>query len=413
MAHLDGLGLFHMELGLARVDKALAALGLTRPPYKVAHVVGTNGKGSTSRYLSEICMAHGLRTGLYTSPHMISPRERVLVDGHMLDEASWTALANEVLAASTEAPLTYFEFITVLAVLAFARAGVRVAVMEAGLGGRYDATTALETDLTIFTPVGLDHTLVLGSTLTAIARDKAGAMRGGVLAVTARQHPEARAVLMDMAARQRTPLLEEGDVLGPACPLLTPGMAGPHQLANTRLALAAWKLLTRSVQTPPDVEACVRAVAGARLPGRFQRIEGDPELILDGAHNPHALDALARTLKSENVRPACVVFGCMADKDLATMGPQVLALTEGPVIAVGLPDMERAAKPEALAEALGPRALPARDIAAGLDMARDLVRDMAPEEGGPVLVCGSLYLLGEYFQRHPEHLGYPQPDLSL
>ncbi|MBU1001892.1 MAG: bifunctional folylpolyglutamate synthase/dihydrofolate synthase [Proteobacteria bacterium] len=405
MTHLDGLGMFHMELGLSRVAKALAALGLTRPPYKVAHVVGTNGKGSTSRYLAQIASAHGQRTGLYSSPHFVTPRERVLVDGRMLSEESWTNLANEVMGVSSGDGLTYFEFITVLAVLAFARAGVDVAVMEAGLGGRFDASTALVTDLTILTPVGLDHTHILGKTLDAIARDKAGAMRPGTLAVTAKQHPEAKAAIMDVAARLRTALLDVGMVLGSGGPVPMPGMRGPHQIANARLALAAWKLLTRSMHLPLDMDACARAVSQARLPGRFQEIPGKPELILDGAHNPQAMDALAATLHVEGIQPRAVVFGCMQDKDLASMIPQVLGLTSGPILATGLPDMERAMAPGPLAAALGGRARQARDMGQALE---SLVA-----QDGPVLICGSLYLLGEYYVLHPEHLGLSGPDISV
>ncbi|BBD08418.1 bifunctional folylpolyglutamate synthase/dihydrofolate synthase [Desulfovibrio ferrophilus] len=405
MAHLDGLGMFHMELGLSRVAKALSTLGLTRPPYKVAHVVGTNGKGSTSRYLAEIASAHDLRVGLYSSPHFVTPRERVLVNGCMLSESSWTGLANEVFHASGDDGLTYFEFITVLAVLAFARAGVDVAVMEAGLGGRYDAANALETDLTVFTPVGLDHTQILGDTLDAIARDKAGAMRPGVLAVTAKQHPEAKSALMDVAARLRTALLDGVTAQGAVCPVLAPGMLGPHQIANARLAFAAWKLLTRSMHLSLDLEACIQGVSQARLPGRFQCISGEPELILDGAHNPQALDALAATLRTEGIEPQAVIFGCMQDKDLRSMAQQVQSLTQGPIFATGLPDMERAMASGPLAVALGERAHGVRDMAEALEHVASL--------NGPVLICGSLYLLGEFFALHPEHLGMHGPDVSI
>lgn len=405
MAHLDGLGMFHMELGLSRVTKSLSALELTRPPYKVAHVVGTNGKGSTSRYLAQIASAHGQRVGLYSSPHFLTPRERVLIDGRMLSEESWTNLANEVMRVSVDDPLTYFEFITVLAVLAFARAGVDVVVMEAGLGGSFDASTALDTDLTVFTPVGLDHTQILGKTLAAIARDKAGAMRPGTLAVTARQHPEAKAAFMDVAARLRTALLEEGTVLGSDCPTLRPGMRGQHQISNARLALAAWKLLTRSMHLPLDMAACARAVSQARLPGRFQEIPGKPELILDGAHNPQAMDALAETLRAEGIQPRAVIFGCMQDKDLGSMVQQVQSLTPGPIFATGLPGVARAMAPGPLAAALGERACETRDMAQALESVAAL--------DGPVLICGSLYLLGEFYALHPQHLGLPGPDICV
>lgn len=405
LAHLDGLGMFHMDLGLGRMEAALANLGLSRPRFRAVQVVGTNGKGSTSLYLAEAARAHGLRVGLYSSPHFVSPRERVLVDGRMLDEASWTRLGNEVLAASRERGLTYFEFVTVLAALAFERAGADLAVLEAGLGGRHDATRALPADLVVVTPVGLDHVGVLGDTLGAIARDKAGALRPGGPALSALQHPEADAALRAEALAVGARLLSLADAPGFVPRGLRPGMIGPHQHDNARLALAAWRLLAREAGWPVDDAACARAAAGAQLAGRMQRVPGDSELILDGAHNPHALAALALALEAEGLRPACVAFGCMRDKDLATMVPMVAALTDGPLLAVGLPDLERAMPAPDLATALGPRARAVADAAA---LAASL--DDIP---GPLLVCGSLYLLGEFFAARPDCLPARGPDVSL
>lgn len=174
--HLDSLGLFHMDMGLSRVRRAMAALGLTRPPFRVVQILGTNGKGSTAAFLASLCTAHGCKTGLYTSPHFVSPEERIRIDGTPWPGARWPEPANAVMAAAPD--LTYFEFLTVLALLVFAREKAEVAILEAGLGGRYDATTAVDADMLCFTPMAMDHKDVLGPTLTHIATDKAGAVRG-------------------------------------------------------------------------------------------------------------------------------------------------------------------------------------------------------------------------------------------
>ena len=197
LSFLDGLGMFHMDFGLDRMYRAIKALRLEPgldgwQPY-IVQIVGTNGKGSTSTFLASIGCAHGLKTGLYTSPHFVTPRERVRIDGKILTEEVWTDLAGTVHAAAPD--LTYFEFVTVLGLLAFKQAGVDLVVMEAGLGGMHDATTAMAADMTCFAPIDLDHTRILGPTLTHIATDKAGAIRSGKLALTGQQADEVMAVL--------------------------------------------------------------------------------------------------------------------------------------------------------------------------------------------------------------------------
>jgi Folylpolyglutamate synthase len=159
------------------------------PRFPVLHVVGTNGKGSTATILAELLQAHGLRVGLSVSPHFITPRERILVNGAMLPEETWARLGAQVFAQSEGLGLTYFEVLTALSLAAFEDAGVDVAIMEAGLGGRFDATNVLSPALTVFTPIGMDHMNILGDTLEKIAADKAGAMRKGGLAVAARRSP--------------------------------------------------------------------------------------------------------------------------------------------------------------------------------------------------------------------------------
>lgn len=426
-AHLDRLGMFHMDLGLGRMERVLDALSLTAPPFTVAQVVGTNGKGSTSTFLAAIGTAHGLRTGLYTSPHFVTPRERIRIDGSMLAAELWPALANRVMAAGGEA-LTYFEFLTVLALLAFRESDVQLAVMEAGLGGAHDATTAVAADVVCVSPIGLDHQSVLGPTVAAIAADKAGALRPGVPAVTAHQPSDAMDELRSAADACGAPLREADDVTRlPAKAEL--GLAGPHQRTNALLALAAWTTLAEANAWETREDAVRRGLAEAWIPGRLQWVERradgsdanvhptaaaghapspatNPDLpplparlVIDGAHNAHGLAALRAALAAQCVRPAVVIFSCLADKDLAAVADEVRHLAgDALVLAPTIQNNARAARGEDLVALLGPTARAVPDLPAALHEAAAL----APQ--GPVLLCGSLYLLGEFFTLRPDCL---------
>ena len=196
--YMERLGLFHMDLTLGRMEAFWEARGV--PDIPVLHIVGTNGKGSTAVFFGSIARAHGLKTGLFTSPHFATPRERVQVNRAMLPRPTWVELANEVLSTPGGNDLTYFEFQTCIAMLAFEREGVDLAIMEAGLGGKYDATNVFAPGLTLYTPIGMDHEKELGPTLKDIARDKAGAMREGSTVVTGPQEGEVMAELENRAS---------------------------------------------------------------------------------------------------------------------------------------------------------------------------------------------------------------------
>lgn len=413
-SHLDRLGLFHMDLTLERVREFGRRAGLIRPPFAVAHVVGTNGKGSTCAFLDSLARAHGLRTGLYTSPHFLSFRERIRIGGRMLPEDGWTVLANRAMEIGGDLGLTYFELLTCMAMLAFVEEGVELAVMEAGLGGRYDAVSAFETDLTLFTPLGLDHVSVLGSTLAEIAADKAEAMprrEGGALAVSGAQEPEAWAVLRATAERKAARLLE-ASWLARLPDGVRLGLAGSHQHDNALLALAAWRLIAAALGREPDALAERYGLARAFIPGRLQRcaaIAGRcPGLILDGAHNESGLRALLAALDELHITPTALLFSCLKDKDLASMAPLAVRLTAGPILVTGLPGCERSRDPAEIAAVLAltsgspkrPRSLGRIEIFSEPEAA--LIR--AAPLGGPVLACGSLYLLAALYTKRPECL---------
>ena len=405
--HLDGLGLFNMDFGLDRMRKALAALGLDHPPFVTAQIVGTNGKGSTSTFLACLARAHGVKTGLYTSPHFVTPRERIRIDGRMLPESAWPALAERVMQAAPA--LTYFEFLTVLGLLAFAEAGVDFVVLEAGLGGHYDATSAAPVQAVCFTPIGMDHEKILGPTLTDIATDKAQAMRPGVPAFAAPQEEEALACLRRTAQEKGAELHETADLPFPETPL---GLAGPHQRVNARLALAAWTWLASRHGWAQRPEAVASGLAAALFPGRFQRLPAQglrPPLILDGAHNPHGLRALEQALLDARITPSAVIFSCLADKDVTHMLPFVRRIAgDAPLFVPTIQDNERAMSGEDLARLLAEGRGAARTEAVQrVSLAlREAARCVPPEgaEQHSVLLCGSLYLLGEFFILHPDAL---------
>ena len=405
--HLDHLGLFHMDFELDRMRAGLEKLNLVQKvPYKIIQVVGTNGKGSTSTFLASLALAHGLKVGLYTSPHFLTPRERIRINGEMLSPELWPALANRVAEAAPE--LTYFEFLTALGLLAFQEADVDLVVMEAGLGGRYDATTAMPVHGVCFVPIDLDHQKILGSTIADIAMDKAQAMRHGIPAYTAPQPQEALEILRDVARQKETSLLETAALPLPLLPL---GLAGPHQRSNARTALAVWQDLAARFGWTVHEEALAAGLANARLPGRFQTLnslDGLPPVILDGAHNPHGLRALVAAMNDASIQPSAVIFSCLGDKAIDEMLPLVsLVAGNAPIFLPTIQDNERAVAGEILAERLQGRSGETKAVqrlSVALSAIRELNPPVSPEH--PVLVCGSLYLLGEFFTLYPEALEF-------
>ncbi|MFI3272249.1 MAG: bifunctional folylpolyglutamate synthase/dihydrofolate synthase [Pseudomonadota bacterium] len=428
LAHLDQRGLFHMDFGLERIGKVLEALHVQRPAYDVIQVIGTNGKGSTSTFLASLAKAHGKRVGLYTSPHFITPRERIRIDGLMLDESAWPRLANAIFAVGGES-LTYFEFLTVLAALAFAEAGVDVAIMEAGLGGSWDGTTAMAADLLCATPIGLDHQAVLGNTIAAIAKDKAGAIREGQTVFIAPQEEAAMAefvtmaracaaelVLVDSTEMQKTAALAHVSL----------GLRGPHQYINASVALRAWEHLSCIRAWHLDEEAVSMGLQSARIAGRYDTVSHSAfpcPIILDGAHNPHGLQSLVNAIHHDKIEPSAVIFACLADKDLDGLMPFLLDIGQGaPLIIPTIQNNERALDGAVLAEHINlqkqivagknlrhivPQATAVPNMSEALSLAKQFAaqdENISRDPSAPIVICGSLYLLAEFFTMFPELL---------
>lgn len=421
---LFSLQRFGMEPGLARTEALLAAVGAPQSSMRVVLVGGTNGKGSVTAVLAACLQAAGRRTGSFFSPHLQRVGERAKVDGV---EATRDELRRAVAAVRPHATAfgaTFFEVVTVAALLRFREAGARWLVMEVGLGGRLDATNALEPALSIITPIGLDHTAVLGPDLKSIAGEKAGILRPGVPTLTAAKG-EALVAIEAVADGLGTPLavlgrefsvelLEQGwggiTVAIEAGPETASGrqagghggsweapaglplrlrspLLGAHQADN--VALAAVAALQLGVD-PGQVRA---AVAATRWPGRLEVIEYERRrFVLDGAHNPQAAKALAAALERLDAHVAALVLGVSADKDLAEVARPMLGLATTVI---------------ATKAALSPRGLEPEELAARLASHGQLLVSRTPKEaleqalaataaGSTIVVAGSLFLVGEF-----------------
>ncbi len=389
-----------IELGLERVREVATRLGLERPAAQVVSVAGTNGKGSTVAFIEAIARAGGWKVGAYTSPHLLRYNERVRIDGR---EASDEALAGAfaaVEAARGSTPLTYFEFGTLAALWLFQRAGLDLAVLEVGLGGRLDAVNLVDADVAVITTVDIDHTDWLGSDRESIGAEKAGIARPWKPLVLG-EVDSPSSVLRHAYAIGANALrlgsdffhepVDEGHwrwrEVGAELLLPNPQLAAPVQRANAATAIAALRALPGTL---PD-HAYAEGVAAARLPGRLQRFaHGGVEVVVDVAHNPQAARELAAWLKAAPAAGAtAAVFAALADKDVAA----VAAALEGRIARwhlAGLAEAPRGQDVDALASRLAGTAAAAGSRDA--DVATALARAVAAcAPGDRVLVFGSFH----------------------
>ena len=432
-AYLESLAVFGMRPGLERVSALLDALSRPQDAYRVIHVVGTNGKSSTTRYCEALLRAHGLRSGGYLSPHISGWTERVLVDGRPVEEGVFGRAVGAVRAAVAGLPgelgeTTQFEVLTVAALLALAESGVEAAALEAGLGGRLDATNVVDASVVVLTNIALEHTEVLGGTRELIFAEKAAVIKGGdaVFGELDGLELEARRVC---AAAGATPHLlrpgagpavraglgtgsgaAPGDITASGVPtefavslyvdgreerwaglsLPTPAL---YQVQNAGLAVAAVRLLLGRLDEP----AAREALAATAVPGRLQKVAERPLVLADGAHNPEGVRVLAQSLAAVALpKPTVVVLAIMRDKDYGQMLERFLPLIDAAVCTQAseprsLTAGELAAALRAAAVRLG-RGFPAPVIEPDPHAAVALARAQAGSSGA-VLIGGSLYLL--------------------
>jgi dihydrofolate synthase/folylpolyglutamate synthase len=381
----------------------LEALGNPEAGARFVHVAGTNGKGSTSAMLASILAASRLRTGLYTSPHLEKPTERIQINGREVSEQEFSAAFDQVhkaaerLAAdeSIDGYPSYFEIVTAMAFLIFHQK-TDISVIEVGLGGRLDATNVISPELTVITPISFDHEAFLGNTLEAIASEKAGILKPNVPLVLATQAPETEALMTRVAAELSVPVHHTRDValsqvsLTPyGCEFEADGLPvrislpGRHQIENATAAIVAGRLL--------EIEAAAiqKGLADARWPGRLELVSRNPDFILDGAHNPAGARALAQYIREFCAgRPVWIVYGTMRDKAIDEVTAELFPLAERLVLTA--PDFPRALRPEAIASVTEhPNRIIAANVAKAIEIARAAPRDDV------VFFTGSLFIVGE------------------
>ena len=393
------------DLRLERVSAALALFENPQHRFRVCHVAGTNGKGSTAAMIHAVLSAQGHRVGLYTSPHLESFTERIRVGKRPITQAAVTSLVREVAGRTRQASiaLTFFEFVTVMAFLHFARREVDAAVVEVGLGGRLDATNVVRPSVCVVTTISRDHEHFLGTRIGDIAREKGGIIKTGVPVVLGALPPAARRMLHRIAREREAPVREWSkdfsvvprppdrfDYRGREWRLegLRPGLRGGYQRHNAGVALAA--LETLDAVLPADAKAVRSGLASVRWPGRFEFLPGTPPVLLDGAHNPGGVEALVSEVRgllgNGKVR---LLFASMGDKGWPSMLGALCAVSREVVLTRN--PSPRGAGLEALSAAVPP-GVPVTLVE---DPAAAISRLMADRRcDDPILVAGSLYLVG-------------------
>ena len=360
-----------IQPSLERISLLCDALGSPQLSYPTIHIAGTNGKTSTTRFIDSLLFAHGLRTGRFTSPHLEDFRERICINGELIDAQELIFNFNDIAAyfdfvdSKLEHPISFFEAVTALAMASFSEHPVDVGIFEVGMGGTWDSTNIIEPAVTVITPIGMDHMEYLGKTIEEIAATKAGILKEGAFAVLSSQTPEVAKILLARAAELGIELAREGiefEVMSRQVAiggqLLTIRgikdvysdiflpLHGKHQASNAAAALVAAEAFFGD--QPLDLDAVKAGFAAATSPGRFEIVRRDPTVILDAAHNPHGARTLANTLQEEfTFGRVIAVVGVFADKDASGIIEEIKDVIDGVIVT----------------QSSSPRALPAEDLA--------------------------------------------------
>ena len=405
--------------------RAVELLGDPHRAYPIIHITGTNGKTSTSRITESILRAHGLRTGLLTSPHLVRINERIMIDGEPISNEAFVANWHDIrpyldmvdaeLEQSGDLPLTFFEAFTVLAFASFADAPVDVAVIEVGMGGEWDSTNVADGQVAVFAPISLDHVARLGSTVAEIARTKAGIIKQDAIVVTAEQTPDALAELTSAAASKHATVSVQGSEFALVSNTVAVGgqlitvkgraatysdlflpLFGDHQAQNAAVAIAAVESLLGDGSQPISQEVVAEGLATATSPGRLQVIGIDPSVLVDAAHNTHGAQALASAMGEYfTFDEIAIVLGVLEDKDAEHIIQALAPLTRRFHVTTSTSD--RAISPDDLAYLV--RDVAGADATYEFDTLREAVdsaREWAAETANrAVLVTGSITLVGD------------------
>jgi dihydrofolate synthase / folylpolyglutamate synthase len=405
--------------------RAAELLGDPQRAYPIIHITGTNGKTSTSRMIESILRAHDLRTGMLTSPHLERVNERIVIDGEPISNAAFVSNWNDIrpflditdaeLTAKGDQPLSFFEALTLLAFAAFADAPVDVVVLEVGMGGEWDSTNVADGQVAVFTPIALDHTQRLGTTIAEIARTKSGIIKPAAAVVSAAQTPEALAELERAVELTESTLAVDGVRFGVESDTVAVGgqvinvkglagnypdlflpMFGDHQARNAALAIAAVESFIGGGTLPLNPDVLAEGLATATSPGRLQVVGTEPTVVVDAAHNPHGAAALAAALTEYfTFDHVTAVIGILGDKDAAGILRELDAVVDEFVITQSTSD--RAVDSDDLAAIAvsivgADRVVVEPSLEAALELARD---EASSTEKGAVIVTGSITLVGD------------------
>lgn len=409
---LYSLQKFGMKFGLTGIRRLLKFAGNPEITFSSVHIAGTNGKGSTAAMIAAVFSAAGYKTGLYTSPHLVDYSERIRINGNPIPHRSIVRIVSRLKPEIRKHNLTFFEATTALAFRYFADSAVDIAVVETGLGGRLDATNALKPLATVITTIGLEHKEILGNSLKAIAKEKAGIIKPGVPCFTGVTSPGALAVIQKKAAKNRSPLyslrdsrfkIRKSDIKGSLVdidisrakfPTLRISLAGSFQIPNAVLALRTVNEL-RQLQEFDIPDRAIRTAFGAiqklsGLRGRLTVVKHRPLVLVDVAHNADAMKMLCGALKELKQRRLCVVFGVMKDKDYRSMIRSLGTIATDVIVVEARTERSRVASDIVKAlEANGTKATSAGSVREGIRMA------LRARTQAPVLVTGSHFVVGE------------------
>jgi dihydrofolate synthase/folylpolyglutamate synthase len=411
---LYGLQHSGIKLGLDNIRALLEVLDHPERAYPSVLIAGTNGKGSVAAMLESMLGAHGVRAGMFTSPHLVRPNERIRIGGRDVSDNELDALLVEMRSAiedgiargALETCPSFFEVVTATALRAFQRREIGCGVLEIGMGGRLDATNAVDAVMSVIVTIDYDHTDKLGGTIESIAAEKAATVKPGRPLVSGVEREDARAVLAETAAAAGSPLIdarriadivhaedERFSILTPRqrYPDLAVPLLGRHQVDNARVAVVALETLAPELDFDPDPARVREGMAKTRWPGRLQWVEGRPPLLLDGAHNPAGSRALAEYLRTRGGERPVLLFNTMRKKKVEEMIGPLAELIDAVVITRA--SVDRAAEPEDLAPVLE-RFVEHVELIPDAGEALDRARALALPDGY-VLVAGSLYLIGE------------------
>lgn len=400
LEYLYGLQLFGIKLGLKNIRTLLKRVGNPQDSLRIIHIAGTNGKGSTAAALAAIFNTAEISAGLYTSPHLHSFTERIRINTRQIDEGEVVQLIEELRPHAEALQVTFFEFTTAMALLSFQRHGVAWAILETGMGGRLDATNAVNPELCVLTSIGLDHTAYLGETLPQIAMEKAGIFKSGVPVVSAEQVPEVAAVLSACAAGLNVPLMLErrdfdwksrGRFLifkdhSMVLEHIEPRLLGENQHQNLAVAVAAVSFLKRS-GLQIDRRSIKKGLESVCWPGRLEWLPD--KVLVDGAHNPAGVKTLAGYLEREGLHAVHLVIGCKEDKAYSDMLAVLLPFACR-MYATHVP-VDRSIAPEKLVQEAKSAGIPASGYAAPQDAFNAALEQR--RRGEVIVVAGSLFLV--------------------